>query len=97
MNIDERHIIANALQYNLQRIKWPNNAYEPDYIAKLIEELPDCILRSSAVLPGYKISVGSAFIHQKPLAHFTTKVGYKDPELGDLLIVCRDNRSFGSC
>ena len=46
-------------------------------------------------MPGRQIKVGGAFIHQKPLAHFINKTGYKDPELGDLMIVCREQRSMG--
>lgn len=97
MNIKERYIIAHNLKVSLSAINWPDNAQEPDIVAKLVEELPDCIMKASnGVLGVGNISAGSAFIHQKPLAHFTKRIGYRDPELGDLLIVCRDNRINGS-
>lgn len=97
MNIYERHIIACNLQQFLHGIQWPNKAQEPDYVAKLVEELPNGIVNASTgILSGCKLSVGSAFIHQKPLAHFTSKTGYKDSELGDLLIVIRENRFSGT-
>ena len=97
MNIYERHHIAYDLEHGLQNVKWPINSHEPDYIAKMVDELPGIITNVlSANLPGCQIAAGGAFIHQKPLAHFTSKTGYyKDPELGDLLIVCREQRVMG--
>ena len=98
MNIYELHRIAHHLQHFLQSVQWPANAQEPDYVAKLVEVLPRFIVSSlTAWLPSRQIAAGGAFIHQKPLAHFTQKACYKDSELGDLLIVCRENRFFGYC
>ena len=97
MNIDERHHIAHKIEYWLRKISWPVNAQEPDYVAKIVEELPGIVTNvASMFLPGRQIKAGGAFIHQKPLAHFTNRSGLKDPELGDLLIVCRENRSMGT-
>ena len=96
MNINERHIIACELENALQSILWPTDAHEPDYIATMVDELPGIITNVLSLnLPGRQIQAGGAFIHQKPLAHFTDKVGFKDPELGDLLIVCREQRAMG--
>ena len=93
MSIDMFYDIFIDLQHGLRSIQWPNNAHEPDYVAKLVDVLPDLISHSLAhIMPGGKYAVGSAFIHQKPIAHFLSKSGYKNPELGDLLIVCRDKR-----
>jgi len=65
-------------------------------VAKLVEVLPSYIANALAqVLPKRKVSAGGAFIHQKPLAHFVDKPSKHDPELGDLLIVCREKRSSG--
>lgn len=96
MMICDRCYIVHRLQDQLDSILWPVNGQEPDYVAKLVDTLPGVISNVfSLCLPDRKIKVGSAFIHQKPLAHFKHKPGLKDPELGDLLIVCREKRSFG--
>jgi hypothetical protein len=96
MDIYKRHEIAYLLYGLLKTIQWPANAQEPDYVAKLVNELPSFITKAlTEVLPGQHFAVGGAFIHQKPLIHFTNKTGYKDPELGDLLIVCREKRFSG--
>ena len=82
---------------SLQTIQWPTSAQEPDFVAKLVNELPGFITSAlNGVFLGRLFGVGGAFIHQKPLAHFTNKTGFSDPELGDLLIVCRENRFSGS-
>ena len=96
MNITDRHWLASCLYNEIANIQWPNNAQEPDYVAKLIEVLPGAMTNAlNSILPGRHISAGGAFIHQKPLAHFINKSGYNDPELGDLLIVCRERRISG--
>lgn len=96
MNFYERHNIAFELESGLQNIQWPVNAHEPDYVAKMVDELPGIITNVLSLrLPERQIKAGGAFIHQKPLAHFTSKPSFKDPELGDLLIVCREKRSMG--
>ncbi len=96
MNILEKHRLVRRLDIDIASIQWPNNVQEPDYVAKLVEMLPGIITNAlRGILPRRHISVGGAFIHQKPLAHFTNKPGYNDPELGDLLIVCREKRASG--
>ena len=96
MNIDDRHFIAADIENWLRLINWPVNAHEPDYVAKMVDVLPNIITKVlSANLPDRQIKAGSAFIHQKPLAHFINRPKLKDPELGDLLIVCREQRSMG--
>lgn len=98
MNIYERHRLARRLQHYLSSVQWPVNAQEPDYVARLVDVLPGFIVSSlNALLTGHQIVAGGAFIHQKPLVHFTQKTGYNDPELGDLLIVCREKRFSGYC
>lgn len=95
MDFRERHILACNLQSLLQGVLWPTNAKEPDYVAKLVEVLPGFVKSSLLdVMPGRTIAAGSAFIHQKPLAHFINRMGCS--ELGDLLLVCRENRFSGN-
>ena len=66
-------------------------------MATLVNVLPGYIKNAlTRVLPGRPITAGSAFIHQKPLAHFLGMPGMSDPELGDLLIVCREKRFSGT-
>lgn len=96
MNINQKRDLACLIWHSIHEIQWPANAQEPDYVAKLVTELPSGIMTALAtVIPGCQVKAGGAFIHQKPLAHFVSKAGYKDSELGDLLIVCRDRRTSG--
>lgn len=96
MNIHQRVHLAVDIEDSIHAISWPSNYQEPDYVAKLVTILPRAIKNSLAtMLPGRRVNVGGAFIHQKPLAHFTTLKGYKDPELGDLLIVCCEQKAMG--
>lgn len=97
MNILQRHHLAISLQSAIQGINWPANAQEPDYVVTLVNVLPGYIKNSlTQHLLGRSIASGSAFIHQKPLAHFLNMPGMSDPELGDLLIVCREKRYSGA-
>lgn len=96
MDIIDRLHLSYDLSKALSGIKYPSNAQEPDYIAQLVKDLPGIIKASlSALFPGRQVSVGGAFIHQKPIVHFTKRAGFRDPELGDLLFVCREKRSMG--
>jgi len=96
MDIRDRNHLFRDILHGLNRISWPTNGDEPDYIAKLVLDLPTIIGRSfSKVCPGRQIKIGGAFIHQKPVVHFVNRPGLADPELGDLVIVCREKRSFG--
>ena len=98
MDIIVRHQLALDIDSAVQSISWPDTYHEPDYVAKLVTSLPGVIKKSlQALLPLRKIAVGGAFIHQKPLARFIHPKysGLKTPELGDLLIVCREQRTMG--
>lgn len=98
MNIEIRHRLAFDIRDALHSITWPSTYEEPDYVAKLVTKLPRVLQASlTALLPRRKILVGGAFIHQKPLARFLRppKPGLRNPELGDLLIVCREQRASG--
>ena len=98
MDIEVRHQLSVDIDNTIHSIAWPSNYQESDYVAKLVTTLPKEIKKSlQALLPGRRIAVGSAFIHQKPLAKFIKPpyVGMKSPELGDLLIVCCEKRSMG--
>lgn len=98
MNINVRHQLAYDIANAMQTITWPSSYQEPDYVAKLVTTLPKEIKKSlQALLPHRKIAVGGVFIHQKPLARFIQPAyfGLKNPELGDLLIVFREQRASG--
>ena len=93
-----RFILAHEINKAIDSISWPSTFQEPDYVAKLVTTLPGVIkLSLRDLLPGRNINVGGAFIHQKPLARFVNPPhsSLKNPELGDLLIVCREQRASG--
>lgn len=96
MDINERDHLSWEILHRLRCISWPTLADEPDYVAHLVKNLP-CVLNQSlsSVCPRRQINVGEAFIHQKPIVHFVNRPGLADPELGDLVVVCREKRSFG--
>lgn len=97
MNIDQRHKLAHSLQKAMYRLSWPTVKEEPNYVAQMVKELPDEIKKAlEMVLPGCTIAVGAAFIHQKPLAHFIRIPCPRSPEIGDLLLVCRETRASGT-
>ena len=97
MNISQRFELTRFLHDDMSGISWPAHAQEPDYVAKLARVLPGFVMIAlSHLLPGRKIAVGGSYIHQKPLAHFVKLSGMRDPELGDLLIVCREARRSGT-
>ncbi len=94
MNISQRQHLVFILESAIHGVNWPANAQEPDYVATLVSVLPGFIRNAlTQILPGRTIRSGSAFIHQKPLAHFLNRPVMSAPELGDLLIVCREKRS----
>ena len=94
MDVNQKRHLYLGLENWIYSLNLPKSYQEPDYIAKLVTELPS-IIKEILKDFGLNVQVGGGFIHQKPLAHFTKLTGYKDPELGDLLIVCREKRSFG--
>lgn len=97
MNIDQRHTLARNLQKAMYRLSWPTIKEEPNYVAQMVKELPGEIKKAlEMVLPGHTIAAGGAFIHQKPLAHFVRIPCPKSPEIGDLLLVCRETRASGN-
>lgn len=98
MDFLQRYSLTISLQSSIRKINWPVNAQEPDYVATLVNVLPSCIKNAlSNFLNSRKITSGSAFIHQKPLAHFLKVTVTPAPELGDLLVVCRrGKRSSGA-
>ena len=98
MDAQIRFILASDINAAIRSISWPNSYQEPDYVAKLVTTLPKALKTSLRnLLPGRDIKVGGAFIHQKPLAHFVNPPYNRlpSPELGDLLVVCRESRASG--
>ena len=96
MNFRQRVDLTWEIDKAMHSITWPIGAQEPDYVAQLVTGLTVSISRAlQRVSPNGFFKVGGAFIHQKPLAEFLDITGYKKPELGDLLVVCRERRSFG--
>ena len=97
MNIQQRYQLSSDIWHAITGIPWTGSEQEPDCVAKLVFTLPGVIKSSlNIALPGRQIAAGGAFIHQKPIVHFVNKPGFKDPELGDLLIVCRERRASGA-
>lgn len=98
MDFYQRIRLADDIAAAINGITWPNTYQEPDYVAKLVTTLP-WVLKNSLqqLLPGRNIVTGGAFIHQKPLAHFINppQPNLRNPELGDLLVVCREQRASG--
>lgn len=68
---------------------------EPDYIASLVTKLPNALIQIlRTYIPNMQFNVGGCFVHQKPIARFTSPqyANYKMPELGDLLIVYKETK-----
>jgi len=63
-----------------------NGGEEPQRVANLVWELPNAINRLT--IPGFSVSAGGVFIHQRPYVKWPTMQG-KRVELGDLLIVSK--------
>lgn len=96
MNIRDRIRLSHDIFEAIRNITWPSPCQEPDYVAKLVTTLPAVISHSlRSLMPGRNISVGGAFVHQKPLASFVKFPKMKSPELGDFLVVCRERRACG--
>lgn len=98
MDIHKRFRLAYDIRSAINGIQWQGTDQEPDIVAKLVTTLPGKLKKSlQMLLPGHTIKVGGAFIHQKPLVHFIVPPykGLPNPELGDLLLVCRENRVSG--
>ena len=84
---------VSSLDNYIWSIQWPKKRTEPNCVRALTQSLPKFIqdAANNAYGKGY-IKVGAAFIHQKPIARFFNKRFKKAPELGDILIVCRDKQ-----
>ena len=78
--------VNNCIQKALAKNK-ANGLEEPDYTVLLAISLPE-IIKDFSSNPA-KIKAGSCFIHQSPLACFSSTHKNKSCELGDLLVLVR--------
>lgn len=69
------------------------NPQEPDFVAELVNSLPQDIYNTLKVYaPHYRYAISGIFCNQKPLANYG---GVKNPELGDILLVyIEENKYF---
>lgn len=68
------------------------NPQEPDFVAELVDGLPQDIYNSlKTYAPHYQYAVSGIFCHQKPLANYG---GAKNPELGDILLVYMEENKY---
>ena len=68
------------------------NPQEPDFVAELVNGLPQDIYNSlKTYAPHYQYAVSGIFCHQKPLANYG---GAKNPELGDILLVYIEENKY---
>ena len=69
-----------------------NTPQEPDYVAQLVQGLPNDIFNSlSTYAPSYQYAISGMFCHQKPLADIGAG---KKPELGDILLVYVEENKY---
>lgn len=65
---------------------------EPDFVAELVNSIPQDIYNSLKVYaPHYQYAISGIFCHQKPLADFGAG---KRPELGDILLVYIEENKY---
>lgn len=90
MNWNIKHKLYCDIHYAIETcITGLSSKQEPDYIAALVTRLPS---KLSSIL-GHQYNVGGCFIHQKPCAQFCDPtLSPKSPEIGDLLIVYKENK-----
>ncbi len=70
----------------------PKFPQEPDFVAELVNGIPQDIYKSLSVYaPHYKFAVSGIFCHQKPLADFGA---LKNPEVGDMLLVYIEENKY---
>lgn len=70
----------------------PKLPQEPDFVAELVDGIPQDIYKSLSVYaPHYKFAVSGIFCHQKPLADFGD---LKKPEVGDMLLVYIEENKY---
>lgn len=68
------------------------NPQEPDFVAELVDGLPQDIYNSLKTYAShYQYAVSGIFCHQKPLANYG---GAKNPELGDILLVYIEENKY---
>lgn len=68
------------------------NPQEPDFVAELVNSLPQDIYNTLKVyVPHYQYAISGIFCHQKPLANYG---GVKSPELGDILLVYIEENKY---
>lgn len=68
------------------------NPQEPDFVAELVNSLPQDIYNTLKVYaPHYQYAISGIFCHQKPLANYG---GVKNPELGDILLVYIEENKY---
>lgn len=68
------------------------NPQEPDFVAELVNRLPQDIYNTLRVFaPHYEYAISGIFCHQKPLANYG---GVKKPELGDILVVYIEENKY---
>ena len=68
------------------------NPQEPDFVAELVDGLPQDIYNSlKTYAPHYQYVVSGMFCHQKPLANYG---GAKNPEVGDILLVYIEENKY---
>lgn len=68
------------------------NPQEPDFVAELVDGIPQDIYNSLKVYaPHYKYAVSGIFCHQKIFANYG---GVKNPELGDILLVYIEENKY---
>lgn len=68
------------------------NPQEPDFVAELVNGLPQDIYNSlKTYAPHYQYAISGIFCHQKPLANYG---GVKNPELGDILLVYIEENKY---
>lgn len=97
MDFNTKLHIWNDLHYAIEATtRGLYHPQEPDYIASLVTKLPnDLIQILNSYIPNRQFNVGGCFIHQKPIVRFISPkyAGYKNPELGDLLIVYKETKN----
>lgn len=68
------------------------NPQEPDFVAELVDGLPQDIYNSlKTYAPHYQYAVSGMFCHQKPLANYG---GAQNPELGDILLAYIEENKY---
>lgn len=87
--------IASGITRCMNATFWKHsrgNPQEPDFVAELVNSLPQDIYNTLKVYaPHYQYAISGIFCHQKPLANYG---GVKNPELGDILLVYIEENKY---